>query len=210
MLLSLPFVSHDESGTCNPIALPAMAALCLPYFIRFVQCLYVHRATGATAQLFNAIKYLTAFPALALTIAEHEYHVRGADFPWRRAWLAASLLNSLYSFYWDVEQDWDVPWLVQPGGRRAAGGWLRLPAVRLDSQYQHRWYTWLVASNLLLRLSWTHRLLGDLEAHTAVALAVACLEVLRRFQWVYVRVETELRKLRSKASQDRLHPHADS
>jgi hypothetical protein len=37
-----------------------------------------------------------------------------------------------------------------------------------------------------------------------VALAVACLEVARRFQWVYVRVETELRKQRAKASQERM------
>jgi hypothetical protein len=49
-----------------------------------------------------------------------------------------------------------------------------------------------------------HRLLGDLESHKTVALAVACLEVVRRFQWVYVRVEVELRKQRAKASQERM------
>jgi hypothetical protein len=104
MLLALPFVPHDEVETCNPIALPAMAALCTPYLIRFVQCLHVHRATGATPQLFNALKYLSAFPALALTIAEHEHHVRGEPFPWRTSWLLASAFNSLFSYYWDVEQ----------------------------------------------------------------------------------------------------------
>ena len=62
------------------------------------------------------------------------------------------------------------------------------------------WYVWAVASNLLLRLSWTHRLLGDLEAMSVVALAVAMLEVLRRYQWAFIRVETELRKLRGKAA----------
>lgn len=25
-------------------------------------------------------------------------------------WIACILFNSLYSFYWDVEQDWDMPW----------------------------------------------------------------------------------------------------
>jgi hypothetical protein len=39
------------------------------------------------------------------------------------------------------------------------------------------------------------RLLGDLEAHNEVLMAVALLEVVRRWQWVFVRVESEARKL---------------
>lgn len=50
-------------------------------------------------------------------------------------------------------------------------------------------------SNLVLRFTWAHRLLGDLEAHNEVLMIVALLEVIRRWQWVYARVETELRKL---------------
>lgn len=30
-------------------------------------------------------------------------------------WLGVMVLNSTYSFYWDVEQDWDLPWLMQYG-----------------------------------------------------------------------------------------------
>lgn len=40
---------------------------------------------------------------------------RRLAFPLRRLWLAVMLANSSYSFYWDVEQDWDMPWLVQYG-----------------------------------------------------------------------------------------------
>jgi hypothetical protein len=36
-------------------------------------------------------------------------------FPLRRMWLAVMVLNSSYSFYWDVEQDWDMPWLMKYG-----------------------------------------------------------------------------------------------
>ena len=78
-----------------------------------------------------------------------------------------------------------------------------LPSLRPSVVFSSPWYVWAVASNLLLRLSWTHRLLGDLEAMSVVALAVAMLEVLRRYQWAFIRVETELRKLRGKAG---LHP----
>ncbi len=35
-----------------------------------------------------------------------------------------------------------------------------------DAVYRPRlWYLWAVLSNLLLRLTWTHRLMGDLESH---------------------------------------------
>jgi hypothetical protein len=65
----------------NPVAVPVLCALCLPYAIRFVQCLLVNRATGARSQLANAAKYATAFPALVLTALEHEHHVAGKAYP---------------------------------------------------------------------------------------------------------------------------------
>ncbi|KAF6265023.1 EXS family-domain-containing protein [Scenedesmus sp. NREL 46B-D3] len=115
------------------------------------------------------------------------------------------VINSCYSFYWDVEQDWGMPWLMPremlyllycPGG--AGGrkfGPLRAPMLKGSHTYSSGWYVWLLLSNLLLRFTWAHRLLGDLEAHSEVLMAVAMLEVLRRWQWVFVRVETETRKL---------------
>ncbi len=30
-------------------------------------------------------------------------------------WLAAALLNSSYSYYWDIERDWDIQWFTAPG-----------------------------------------------------------------------------------------------
>jgi hypothetical protein len=41
-------------------------------------------------------------------------------FAWKRLWIATMVLNSCYSFYWDVEQDWDMPWLMQYGERLLA------------------------------------------------------------------------------------------
>ncbi len=34
-------------------------------------------------------------------------------------WLAAALLNSSYSYFWDIERDWDIQWFTAPGA--AAG-----------------------------------------------------------------------------------------
>ncbi len=33
-------------------------------------------------------------------------------------WLGAALLNSSYSYYWDIERDWDIQWFTAPGVRR--------------------------------------------------------------------------------------------
>ena len=44
-------------------------------------------------------------------------------------------------------------------------------------------------------MTWAHRLFGDLEAHNEILMVVALLEVVRRWQWAYIRIETELRKL---------------
>ena len=30
-------------------------------------------------------------------------------------WLASALLNSSYSYYWDIERDWDIQWFTAPG-----------------------------------------------------------------------------------------------
>ena len=29
-------------------------------------------------------------------------------------WLGAALLNSSYSYYWDIERDWDIQWFTCP------------------------------------------------------------------------------------------------
>lgn len=106
---------HTSAQTCSPVAVPVLVALMLPYIIRFIQCITVYRATGKRSQLFNALKYATAFPAIVLTAYEHEEHVAGRRYSLYNVWLAAMFVNSLYSFYWDIEMDWDMPWLMQPG-----------------------------------------------------------------------------------------------
>jgi hypothetical protein len=43
-------------------------------------------------------------------------------------------LNSAYSYYWDLEMDWDMPWLVQPGKIEVeiemCGHWHELSSAR--------------------------------------------------------------------------------
>ncbi|KAI8469612.1 MAG: EXS family-domain-containing protein [Monoraphidium minutum] len=192
--------SHPASGrgalahgvTCGPLSWHAMAFQAAAPAARLTQCAGTAACGGARAQALNALKYASSIPALILTAMEHEAHKARRPFPYRQLWLAVMVVNTAYSYYWDVEQDWGMPWLVKPGAARL--GPLRLPRpLPRGRLYRRRWYCWLLGSNLLLRLSWAHRLVGDLEAHDAVLLAVALLEVARRWQWAFVRFEVELR-----------------
>lgn len=57
---------------------------------------------------FSALKYSTAVPVIFLSALK--YHVfpdRWTNF-YQPLWLLSSVVNSLYSFYWDIARDWDL------------------------------------------------------------------------------------------------------
>lgn len=58
-------------------------------------------------------------------------------------------------------------------------------------------YYWLMGSNLLLRISWTYKLSSHMRHMRWFVLVVQLAECFRRFQWSFVRIEKELRKLQS-------------
>ncbi|KAL6751081.1 EXS family-domain-containing protein [Haematococcus lacustris] len=220
---------HQDSELCRPVAPLLLLGLTYPYLVRFAQCLRVYSATRNTAQLFNAAKYCSSLPTLLLGAWAHEAHATGQGFSLHRAWLLASALNSAFSFYWDVEQDWDMPWLwagLGPGRWRAppplvgpldglghsrsftAWRWL-LPGLKPDALYRPRlWYAWALATNLVLRLAWLHRLILRLDLSPAFSLALGLAEAWRRYQWSFIRIETELRKLATKHGSSSLLPPA--
>ncbi|KAI9511189.1 EXS family-domain-containing protein [Russula earlei] len=94
----------------------------LPYLVRFRQCIveYTSPSNDSHRPLWNAVKYASSFPVIFLSAAqrlvlsdliakkgdrvvEEAWHGEHALF---RLWLLAALVNSLYSFWWDVTYDW--------------------------------------------------------------------------------------------------------
>jgi hypothetical protein len=57
--LMLP--GFSPSALCSPVSPWLLAALCLPYIIRFIQCIIVYRSTGNKAQVGMAY-FLLADP----------------------------------------------------------------------------------------------------------------------------------------------------
>lgn len=97
MVLRRPTTGKIDRSSA--IVVPILLAV--PFVIRFRQCL-------KDSQPANALKYATAFPAIALSTFMR------AQNPWldhdnlHALWILAASTNALYSFYWDVTMDWDL------------------------------------------------------------------------------------------------------
>ncbi|KAI8546901.1 hypothetical protein RHMOL_Rhmol07G0155300 [Rhododendron molle] len=182
----------EADSVCGSHAVAIPVVLVLPYIFRLFQCLRQYKDSGEKTTLLNALKYSTAIPVIFLSALK--YHV----FPdrwtniYRPLWLLSSVLNSLYSFYWDVTRDWDL------------SGFTRIfkfskPDIFSHLLYGRKWvYLWVIGSNLVLRCTWTYKLSAHLRHNYLTVFAITALEMIRRFQWVFFRVEKEWNKMSSK------------
>ncbi|OQO07437.1 hypothetical protein B0A48_07134 [Cryoendolithus antarcticus] len=172
----------------------------LPFLIRFRQCIIEAmraRAHGKTGfqHLANAMKYSTAFPVLICSAMKRELNPErmwASEKGLSRLWLLAIFANSLYSFYWDVAKDWDLT-LFSPAEERNSPEhpW----GLRKQRIFQpESIYYVAMAVDLLLRCTWSLKLsvhlyhLNDLEGGIFM---IELFEILRRWMWVFLRIETE-------------------
>lgn len=176
--------------------------MAVPSLIRFRQCLIeyfrVRRApykesTGWGGQhLANALKYSTAFPVLITSALMRGVEDPGQKAALNKAWLAAVLVNSLYSFYWDVTKDWDLTLLSSKGERQAPNHPWGL-RERLVFRPINIYYV-VICMDLMLRCTWSMKLSRNLDKFTdfeSGIFLIELLEVFRRWVWIFLRVETE-------------------
>ncbi|KAG7293336.1 hypothetical protein NEMBOFW57_003384 [Staphylotrichum longicolle] len=197
------FGGRDGSATARPdrgcggaVLVPLIMAV--PSAIRLRQCLIefgrvrsapFREATGWGGQhLANAAKYSTAFPVIVLG-AMLRNQKEGSPGLYK-AWVAACLLNSLYSFYWDVAKDWDLTlFSSQRGSPDHPFGLRRTLLVHKPGVYYA-----VIVLDLLLRCTWMIKLnsrmdrISDFESSIFL---IQFLEVFRRWVWIFFRVETE-------------------
>ncbi|EPY49656.1 Erd1 [Schizosaccharomyces cryophilus OY26] len=172
----------------NEVIMSLIAAY--PYAIRFRQCL-IERAHSENVEsqfwsTMNAIKYLTAFPAIFLGIVGNER----MTFMWL-LWNASSAINSTYSFWWDVSQDWNLDFLKNPLSDKSWKFQTRRP-------FSLPVYIVFSVLDFVLRMSWVVRILS--QRHTSFfatdfgIFLMQFLEVFRRCIWVFFRIEAEASK----------------
>lgn len=209
------FFSSGGSATQKPdrncggeFIVPIIIAI--PSLIRLRQCLIEYGrvrdeyqrlgpslAAGWGGQhLANAAKYASAFPVIILSALQRSLSYDQASVGMSatsvyRLWLLAVMVNSLYSFYWDVAKDWDLT-LFSASRERTA---LDHPwGLRRRMCFQTSLYYIAIIIDLVLRCTWSLKLsphldhFNDLEGGIFV---MEFLEVLRRWIWIFFRVETE-------------------
>ncbi|KAI0358393.1 EXS-domain-containing protein [Trametes cingulata] len=227
----------------------------IPYAVRLRQCLVEYNAPANESRrpLFNALKYASSFPVIFLSAAQRivvsdVVALQGeaaARQPWHgehqlfRLWLLAAAVNSLYSFWWDVTNDWGLE-LLRPkhAGRKTAraaspprplllprlhsrSALLKHPDGSIDetmdgaSEYlayanserqPHPYglrstllfplavYPFAIIVDLVLRLTWSAKLSSHLHSYSEGDLVIFWIElaeVVRRWMWVFLRVEWE-------------------
>lgn len=91
------------------IAVPMLISV--PYLIRLRQCLceYVVSSQRPRRPLYNALKYLSSLPVIWLRVTPTLLHASPAlsrMFNW--IWYVCVLVNTLFSFWWDVTNDWGL------------------------------------------------------------------------------------------------------
>lgn len=202
------FVTPGYSATGRPdrslpgnlvpflVAIPSLIRLrqCLIEYFRVRRAPY-HPASGWGGQhLANALKYSTAFPVIILSTMLS----RGPpSSSLKLAWFCASLLNSLYTFYWDVAKDWDLT-LFDSKERNSPE---HPTGLRRRIVFPPWTYYAVIVGDFVLRFSWAFRLgpgLTRLPDGEGTVFLLQALEVFRRWVWIFFRIETEW--VRSSAS----------
>ncbi|RKP09534.1 EXS family-domain-containing protein, partial [Thamnocephalis sphaerospora] len=100
-------------------------------------------------------------------------------------WIIVSIAVTIYATFWDIYMDWGF---FQQGSKN------RFLRDELVFPYKSLYY-FAMGSDLLLRAAWllniSPSLWGIFFDNRIVAFTLAVLEILRRFQWNFFRMENE-------------------
>ncbi|GAM19906.1 hypothetical protein SAMD00019534_030810 [Acytostelium subglobosum LB1] len=186
---TLCYFVHDfwyQNNTCwsiNPYIRPILISI--PPLIRALQSLRRYRDSKQRIHMLNFGKYCATITATtASAIAHSGLSKGGAYIPLIAVWILLLCVSSLYGCSWDFIMDWDVL------HRDSRNFMLRDKLV-----YSHRGvYYFAIVSNIVLRASWAVNL--SFEAYSSrekelIVLITGLLEVTRRFQWNFFRLENE-------------------
>ncbi|KAF9538842.1 hypothetical protein EC957_006162 [Mortierella hygrophila] len=153
-------------------------------WFRFLQCLRRYRDTLEWfPHLVNAGKYSASLINLFVYFSFRHYG--GAQL--KTAWIFVSTVTSFYTFAWDIYMDWGLFRFGKNGG--GANGH---PFLRQELVYSRTWvYYMAIILDFVGRFSWTVRLIPMNVNVMVLSFALAFLEVLRRWQWNFFRLENE-------------------
>ncbi|KAK2994359.1 hypothetical protein RJ640_017871 [Escallonia rubra] len=152
----------------------------LPYYWRAMQCARRWFDEGQTSHLVNLGKYVSAMLAAGAKVAYEKEKSVG----WLCLVVVVSSGATVYQLYWDFVRDWG---LLQFHSKN--------PWLRNELMLRRKFiYFFSMGLNLILRLAWLQTVLhynfGSID-YRVTGLFLAALEVIRRGQWNFYRLENE-------------------
>ncbi|XP_042468430.1 phosphate transporter PHO1-3-like [Zingiber officinale] len=152
----------------------------LPYYWRAMQCARRWFDEGETSHLVNLGKYVSAMLAAGAKVAYEKENNIG----WLLLVVVVSSAATVYQLYWDFVKDWG---LLQLDSKNP---WLRSELI-LRRKYV---YYISMGLNLVMRLAWLQTVLhynfGNVD-YRVTSFFLAAIEVIRRGQWNFYRLENE-------------------
>ncbi|KAK9237137.1 EXS family-domain-containing protein [Lipomyces kononenkoae] len=190
-----PVVSIPDRACGSLYVVPTIVAI--PYLIRLRQCLTDFLRSGArdTTHLLNAAKYATTFPVIILSTMQTSSDNASPEFgalTRYNLWILSMVVNSLFSFYWDVTKDWDLTMFKIASSKDS-----NLPHKGLRSilcfPSPYIYYA-AVFLDFILRFTWSLKVSPHLYFFTdqeGSVFALEIMELFRRWIWLFLRIETE-------------------
>ncbi|ORX63177.1 EXS-domain-containing protein [Hesseltinella vesiculosa] len=185
----------------------------LPYVIRLRQCIseFIESKYETKRHLFNAMKYASAFPVIALSAIQKKaalYISETGTIPsasWIkddnlfRLWMLAVFMNSMYSFWWDIAMDWSLIQVTYDHPTKHGVHHPRqssTPMIRIRRHLHFSWswvYVLAILLDFVLRITWSLKLSSHIYFQRIAGniFLVELLEVVRRWLWIIFRLENE-------------------
>lgn len=174
-----------------------------PSFLRLKQCLqeYNESRRENVTHALNALKYSTAFlPTISMIL------FKTGVLKTQGLWYFSTFINSSYSFYWDITNDWNFGFFVNFLSSKPDTNLLRNKLL-----YNKTAYIVAIVIDLQLRFLWVYKLLfvnsAGVQSGTFPQFVVLLfttelgnflleiLEIFRRWVWVFLKIETEYVKM---------------
>ncbi|CAA7049562.1 unnamed protein product [Microthlaspi erraticum] len=179
----------EADSVCGSHSAAIPLVLVLPYLFRLFQCIRQYKDSKEVANIWNAGKYMTAVPVIFLSALKYYIDPDTWTYSIQPAWILAGLANTFFSFFWDILRDWDLSVFTRIFK-------FTRPNICSHLLYGRRWvYIWVIGSNLVLRWTWTYKLSAHLRNNYITVFIITLLEIYRRFQWAFFRIENVWNKI---------------
>ena len=200
----------EDLGPTSPVI------TAIPYWIRLQQCVrrFYDSQRGSRERIehvINAGKYTMSLVSIGLASIGKYRAIDGPFWsdPGRVAWISCLFIGALYSFAWDVVMDWGLVEVSKTDSTADSTENLRFPVFPLkirwkttrDRVFRSTCYAWAVCSNLVGRFAWAVTITPHMNhgvffifsglTNEGLATLVAVVELLRRAQWTFLRLENE-------------------